>query len=70
MSAEKVQAVLDDLAERRAQVQALRDSLTIFDGQLEALEAGLRPMLEWTRAWAELESSIAGLWRLPGGKAK
>jgi hypothetical protein len=64
-SAEKVQALLDDLVDRRSQVRALRDSLTAFDEQLALLEAGLRPMLEWTKGWGELEKAIGGFWRLP-----
>lgn len=66
LSTEKVQGVLDDLADRRAQVAALRDSLTAFDEQLGMLEAGLRPVLEWTKSWADLEKSISEFWRLPG----
>lgn len=62
MSAEQLRGVLEEVGKRRAQVQALRDSLTVFDEQLEALEIGLRPMLEWTRGWAEMEKSITALW--------
>lgn len=71
-SAEKVQALLDDLADRRTQVRALRDSLTAFDEQLALLEAGLRPMLEWTQGWADMEKAFTAFWRLPrtgGGPA-
>jgi hypothetical protein len=66
LSTEKVQGVLDELADRRAQTQALRDSLTAFDEQLGVLEAGLRPVLEWTKSWADLEKSISEFWRLSG----
>ena len=69
MSAEQVQTVLDELTARRAQVQALRDQLTSFDEQLGLLEDGLRPVLEWTRTWADLEKSMESFWRLPGGGA-
>jgi hypothetical protein len=65
-SAQQLQAVLDDLAARRAQVQALATQLEAFDQQLGSLEASLRPMLEWTRTWADLEKSMGEFWRLPG----
>lgn len=66
VSAAQVQQVLDDLAARRAQVQALRDQLSTFDEQLGMLENGLRPVVEWTRTWAALEKSISEFWQ-PGG---
>jgi hypothetical protein len=69
VSAEQVQRLLDDLSARRAQVQALRDQLTSFDEQLGVLEAGLRPVVEWTRSWAALEKSVADFWRLPGSRS-
>jgi outer membrane protein TolC len=66
MSARQLQAVLDDLAARRAQVQALTTQLEAFDQQLGSLEASLRPMLEWTKSWAGLEKAVGEFWRLPG----
>jgi len=69
-SAEKVQRMLDDLADRRNQVQGLRDSLAAVDEQLGQLEAGLGPMLEWTRGWAELEKTMSGFWRPPRGASE
>ena len=65
LSARQLQALLDDLAARRAQVQALATQLAAFDEQLGALETNLRPVLDWLTTWAELERSVAGLW-LPG----
>ena len=68
MSARQMEAVLEDLSARRAQVQALITQLETFDGQLGSLEANLRPLVEWTRTWASVESSIADFWRpLSGG---
>jgi hypothetical protein len=64
-SARQVEAVLDDLAARRAQVRALQEQLTGFDEQLGTLEASLRPLLEWTRTWAELERALGGFWSPP-----
>jgi hypothetical protein len=66
-SAAQLQAVLDDLAARRAQVQALRAQLGLFDEQLAALETSLGPLLEWTRAWAGMERTMTDLWRPPPG---
>jgi uncharacterized protein (DUF1501 family) len=64
-SARQVEAVLDDLAARRKQVQALQAQLAGFDEQLGALESNLRPLLEWTRAWSELERTLGGTWSDP-----
>ena len=67
--ARQVQAVLDDLGARRAQVRALQAQLAGFDEQLGGLEASLRPLLEWTRTWAELERALGDFWSPPrGGK--
>jgi hypothetical protein len=59
MTADQIQALVDDLAARRAQVQALRTQLGAFDEQLGTLEATVRPFLEWTRTWADLEKSMS-----------
>jgi hypothetical protein len=67
MSAARMEALLEDLAARRAQVQALRGALEGFDEQLGALEASLRPVLEWTRTWAGMESAIGEFWRPSSG---
>jgi outer membrane protein TolC len=67
LTAQQLQAVVDDIAARRAQVQTLRTQLGAFDEQLGALEASLGPLLEWTRTWAGLESTMLDLWR-PDGK--
>jgi hypothetical protein len=68
MSARQLEALLEDLAARRAQVQALKTQLEGFDDQLGSLEANLRPLLEWTRTWANVESTVGEFWRpLSGG---
>jgi hypothetical protein len=66
LSARQLQVVLDDLAAKRAQVQALQAQLGVFDEQLATLETSLGPLVEWTRTWAGVESAMADLWRLPG----
>jgi hypothetical protein len=70
LTARHLQAVLNDIESRRAQVQALRTSLGTFEEQLGALEATLRPLLEWTRAWADLEGGASGVWPLPGKRSR
>jgi hypothetical protein len=67
MSANQIQALVDDLAARRAQVQALTTQLEAFDEQLGTLEASVRPFLEWTRAWADAEKAMTEFWRPPSG---
>jgi hypothetical protein len=64
-SASRLQAVLDDLAARRGQVQALRDQLSAFDEQLAGLEAALAPLLEWTRVWSGVERAVTEVWKPP-----
>jgi hypothetical protein len=64
-SARQLAAVLDDLTARRAQVRAMQAQLAGFDEQLGALEASLRPLLEWTRTWTELERALGEFWSPP-----
>ncbi|MHA6794463.1 hypothetical protein ACVGVM_13280 [Pseudonocardia bannensis] len=67
VSATQLQALLDDIAARRAQLQTLRTQLAAFDEQLGALEANLVPLRDWSRTWADLEKTMIDLWR-PGGR--
>ena len=67
LSAEKMEAFLEDLAARRAQVQALVTQLQAFDEQLGTLESGMQPFVEWTRTWADLEKTMTELLRPPAG---
>ena len=62
MSARQLQAVVDDIAARRSQVQALVASLTLFDEQLGTLETSLKPLLQWLRTWSDLEGAVADFW--------
>jgi hypothetical protein len=62
MSARQMQAIVDDLAARRAQVQALVVQLNIFDEQLGTLETSLRPLLQWLRTWSDLEGAVTDFW--------
>ena len=67
MSADQMQSLMDDIAARRAQVHALTTQLQAFDEQLGALEASVRPFLEWTRTWADLEKTMGEFWRPQSG---
>jgi hypothetical protein len=69
MSARQMESFLDDLAARRAQVQALITQLEGFDEQLGTLEASVRPFVEWTRTWADLEKAMGQFWRPPSGSS-
>jgi hypothetical protein len=62
MSARQVQAVVDDIAARRAQIQALVVQLTTFDEQLGTLETSLQPLLQWLRTWSDLEGAVTDFW--------
>lgn len=67
VSAQRLATLLQDLAARRAEVQALKSQLQAFDDHLGSLEASLRPMLEWTRTWATMERALGDTWRPPAG---
>lgn len=62
MSARQVQAVVDDVAAKRAQVQALVAQLQVFDEQLGGLESSLQPLLSWLRTWSDLEGAVTDFW--------
>lgn len=62
LSARQLQAVVDDIAARRSQVQALIANLATFDEQLGTLETSLRPLLQWLRTWSEMESAVTDFW--------
>jgi hypothetical protein len=68
LSARQLQAVVDDIAARRSQVQALVAQLTTFDEQLAGLETSLRPLLQWLRTWSDLEGAVADFWTPRSGK--
>ena len=62
LSAQQLQAVVDDIAARRSQVQALVAQLTTFDEQLGTLETSLQPLLQWLRTWSDLEGAVTDFW--------
>jgi prefoldin subunit 5 len=54
--------VVDDIAARRQQVQALVAQLQVFDEQLGTLETSLAPILQWLRTWSDLEGAVTDFW--------
>lgn len=70
MSAHQLEVFLNDLASRRAQVQALKTQLEEFDKQLGTLEASVKPLVEWTRTLADLEKTMSQFWRFPSAGTK
>ena len=62
MSARQVQAIVDDVAARRSQVQALMAQLEAFDEQLGTLETSLHPLLQWLKTWADMEGAVTDFW--------
>lgn len=69
LSTQKLEAFLEELAARRAQVQALVTQLQSFDEQLGTLESGMKPFVDWTRTWADLEKTMTDFWSAPPGAA-
>jgi hypothetical protein len=69
LSAQKMEAFLEDLAARRAQVQALVTQLQGFDEQLGTLQSGIQPFVEWTKTWAGLEKTMSDFLRPPSAPA-
>ena len=54
----QLEAALDDISARRDQARALTAQLEAFDEQLVALEAALRPLLEWSRTGDRLRPAL------------
>ena len=49
-----IEAVAEEVAERREQVGALIAQLAVFEQQLAALKRSLQPSLAWSRAWVRM----------------
>lgn len=54
----QLEATAATLKERREQVRALIDQLTLFDEQLALFDASLAPVLEWSRTWVRVQESV------------
>ncbi len=66
LTATNVKKVIDEVGERRTQIQALQVALGAFDTQLAALETALGPLHEWAKAWSGVEQAAVNLWQGPG----
>ena len=64
----QVEAVVRELAARREQVAAFQAQLAAFDEQLAALEAALQPLVDWGRAWADLQQTMFSPLLPPAGE--
>jgi hypothetical protein len=72
LSAAQLKSIAESVAAQRRSIEALQAQLSAFDGQLAALEQILRPLAEWSGAWAELEQRLLSMGRVPdspGGPA-
>ena len=66
LSAAQVAAIADSVAAQRRSIQALQTQLSAFDEQLAVLEQMLGPLVQWSKAWADLERRMLDLGRGPG----
>ena len=55
-----LERIVSEIRERRTQVQVLREQLSVFDEQLATLEKTLRPLIEWSRLWGDMQQSFLG----------
>ena len=66
MSAVQLKSIAESVAAQRRSIEALQAQLSAFDGQLAALEQILKPLAEWSGAWAELEQRLLRMGQAPG----
>lgn len=65
LTATNVKKVIEEIGERRAQIQALQTALGAFDTQLATLETALTPLHDWAAAWSGVEQAAVNLWKTP-----
>jgi hypothetical protein len=58
LPAAQLDALVQEIRARRDQVDVLRTQLAGFSDQLEALEAMLQPLAEWSRTWLRLQQAM------------
>ena len=56
----QVETVVSEIKSRREQVAAFQAQLAAFDQQLAALEVALQPLVDWGRAWADMQRAMLG----------
>lgn len=65
LSAAQTKALAEGIAAQRRSIEALKAQLSAFDEQLAAFEQILRPLAEWSRAWADVEERLVSMGRKP-----
>ena len=66
LSAAQLASIAESVADQRRSIQALQTQLSAFDEQLAVLEQMLGPLVQWSKAWADLERRMLNLGRGPG----
>ncbi len=61
LSAAQIRAIDRSVSAQRMQIAAVVEQLTAVDEQLSVLDGLLRPLVEWSEMWANLEKSVIGL---------
>jgi hypothetical protein len=61
LSAAQIRAIDRSVSAQRMQITAVIEQLTAVDEQLSVLDSLLRPLVEWSEMWANLEKSVIGL---------
>ncbi|HEX9357754.1 MAG TPA: hypothetical protein VF933_28550 [Streptosporangiaceae bacterium] len=65
LSAAQLKSIAESVGVQRRSIEALQAQLSAFDGQLAVLEQILRPLAEWSSAWAELEQRLLSMRQAP-----
>lgn len=61
LSAAQIRAIDRSVSAQRMQIKAVIEQLTAVDEQLSVLDSLLRPLVDWSETWANLEKSVIGL---------
>jgi hypothetical protein len=61
LSAAQIRAIDRSVSAQRMQIAAVIEQLTAVEEQLAVLDSLLRPLVDWSEAWANLEKSVIGL---------
>jgi hypothetical protein len=61
LSVSQLKAVTSTVAAQRRSIEAMQAQLRAFDEQLTVMEEILGPLMGWTTAWADLETTVMGI---------
>jgi hypothetical protein len=70
LSAAQIRSINRSVSAQRKQIAAVIEQLTAVDEQLSVLDSLLRPLVEWSEMWANMEKSVIGLGGRLTGDAK